>query len=158
MRWEHADTLSVMVNSFNPKMREAEAGRSLWVLVQPGLQSKFHENQEKFCLKHKHKNKKQKQKAKPVQKLWKDNNEKLSTILKLRKTNSGSRVFLYISRKGPSINYLNYKMVGVHFIHCECTVQNFPKHQCTCLCLLKVLSKTIFLLLEQNVPSYLREV
>lgn len=104
------------------------------------------------------KNKKQKQKAKPVQKLWKDNNEKLSTILKLRKTNSGSRVFLYISRKGPSINYLNYKMVGVHFIHCECTVQNFPKHQCTCLCLLKVLSKTIFLLLEQNVPSYLREV
>lgn len=96
---------------------------------------------------------------KTVQKLWEDNNEKLSTILKLKKTNSVPRVFLYISRKGPSTNYLNYKMFCIHFIHCECTVENFPKHQCTYLCLLnEVLSKTIFLLLEQNMPSYLREV
>lgn len=147
--------LEMEVQEKTPDLKGFAGGRGITAQGDESLQQ-----QSKCCEKKVPvpKNKKQKQKAKPVQKLWKDNNEKLSTILKLRKTNSGSRVFLYISRKGPSINYLNYKMVGVHFIHCECTVQNFPKHQCTCLCLLKVLSKTIFLLLEQNVPSYLREV
>ena len=42
-----------MAHSFNPSTKEAEAGRSLWVQGQPGLQSEFQDSQgytEKPCL------------------------------------------------------------------------------------------------------------
>ena len=42
-----------MVHAFNPSTREAKADGSLWVQGQPGLQSKFQDNQgykEKICL------------------------------------------------------------------------------------------------------------
>ena len=47
-----------MVHSFNPTSQEAEAGRSLWVQNQPGLQSEFQGSQgytEKPCLRKKKK-------------------------------------------------------------------------------------------------------
>ena len=50
----------VVVHTFNPSTRKAEAGRSLWVLDQPSLQSKFQNRlqsyTQKLCLK-KHKTK-----------------------------------------------------------------------------------------------------
>ena len=47
--------LGMVVKSFNPSTQEAEAGGSLWVQGQPGLQSEFQDSQgcyiEKPCLK-----------------------------------------------------------------------------------------------------------
>jgi hypothetical protein len=43
----------MVVHAFNPSAREAEAGRSLWIWAQPGLQSEFQANldyTEKACL------------------------------------------------------------------------------------------------------------
>jgi hypothetical protein len=36
---------SIVLHTFNPSTEEAEAGRSLWVQGQPGLQKKFQESQ-----------------------------------------------------------------------------------------------------------------
>ena len=47
---------AVVAHAFNPNTWEAEAGRSLWVGGQPGLQSKFQNSQdyiEKHCLEEK---------------------------------------------------------------------------------------------------------
>jgi hypothetical protein len=39
-------TLVLVVLSFNPSTQEAEAGRSLWVQEQPGVQDEFQDSQE----------------------------------------------------------------------------------------------------------------
>lgn len=40
---EKNNDLGMMANAFNPSAGEAEAGRSLWAQVQPGLHSKYSE-------------------------------------------------------------------------------------------------------------------
>ena len=44
----------MVLSAFNPRTQEAEAGGSLWVQGQPGLQSSLEDNQwcytERFCL------------------------------------------------------------------------------------------------------------
>jgi hypothetical protein len=56
----------VLTHALNPSAWEAEAGRSLWVQGQPGLQIKFQDNQycytEKPCLETNKQKKKQKKK------------------------------------------------------------------------------------------------